>query len=223
MIGWGGRCFRPRFLSPFFFFVGQEVGSVAMASPPSVCLRCTSVCSPFCPSFSLSLVVFASSLTLSVFAQVVSFRVGCLSLFLRLFVGVVRFPFLCLCVCRGLLPLAVAHVVGGGGIFCVGGHACCGVCVFSSASPCFKESPRGAPLCMRCLLLLLLSRPLASCPYGCFFMLCLSFLMHVHAQRRRPLGLDFTASCVAALLSQDPSPSGPPAFPRFGSCCPHHG
>ena len=56
-----------------------------------------------------------------------------------------------------------------------------------------------------------------------FFMLCLLFLMHVHAQRRRPLGLDCTASCVAALLSQDPSPSGPFAFPWFGSCCPHHG
>ena len=55
----------------------------------------------------------------------------------------------CWCLCRG-------------GVTCVGGYVCCGVCVFSLVSPCYKESPRGASLCTACLPLLLLSRPLAS-------------------------------------------------------------
>ena len=95
---------------------------------------------------------------------------------------------------------------GGGGVPCVGGYVWCGVCVFSSASPCFKESPRGAPLCTACLLLLL------SVPSSCFLSICCFFracscLVHVHEWRWRPLGLRSMSSCDAALLTQTPLPA----------------
>ena len=85
-----------------------------------------------------------------------------------------------------------------------------------------KKAREVLPCAMHACFFFSLSRPLASCPM-LFFYACL-FLMHVHAQRRRPLGLGFTSSCVAALLSQAPPPrTGPPALPWFGSCYPHHG
>ena len=154
VIGWGGRCFKPRFLS-LFFWSDRKLGLERWLPPRAFVLG-----------------VFLSALFLSfllpvflVFAYRVFYNKICLSFFLRPVVGAVRF-LSSLFVCRVLLPLAVAHVVGGF-FFCVGGHVCCGVCVFSPASPCFKESPRGAPLCRHCLLLLLFV------PSPCFLSTCL--------------------------------------------------
>ena len=156
-----------------------------------------------------------------VFASLSSFLGGGSSLCLRPFVGAVRIWFLVV-LSVVLLPLAVAHVVGGG-VFAAWVVMYVAVSVsfllLRLASKKAREVPPCA--CVACFFFSL-SRPLASCPYV-VFMLCLLFLMHAHARRRRPLGLGFTASCVAALLSQAPSPSGPPVFPWSGSCCPHHG
>ena len=120
-----------------------------------------------------------------------------------------------------LLPLAVAHVVGGFSAAWVVMHGAVSVS-FLLLRLALKKAREVPPCACVVCLFFSLSRPLASCPYV-VFMLCLLFLMHAHAWRRRPLGLGFTASCVAALLSQAPSPSGPPVFPWSGSCCPHHG
>ena len=113
-------------------------------------------------------------------------------------VGDARFGLSLFASCSCLLLLLMSW----GGFFCVGGYACCGVCVFSSASPCCKESLRGAPLCMHCLLLLLFV------PSSCFLSICLFlsclflFLMHAHAWRRRTLGLSLMSSYDAALVTQ---------------------
>ena len=117
------------------------------------------------------------------------------------------FFFVCLLV---LLPLAIAHVVGG--LFCVGGYACCGVCVFSSASPCLKESPRGAPLCMHCLLLLLFV------PSSCFLSACLllSCLFFVHA-RARVAAANFRLKLIV-LLRRSPGDSSPSARLLIALC-----
>ena len=200
----GGRSFKPRVLS--FFFLRQDVGSGAMASPSSVCLGCCSVCSSFC------------------FSYLSCFRLSCLP-FSVVFVfsssssGRRCAVFLSCFSCSCLLLVLMSW----GGFSGVGGYVCCGVCVSSSASPCFKESPRGAPLCMPCLLLILVVP--SSCFLSIWFLLCCAclFLMHVHAQRRRPLGLGLLASCVAALLSQDPRRSGPLDLPCLGSWYSKHG
>ena len=146
VIGWEAGV--PHLASCCFFLFLQEVGSGAMASPSSVCLGCRSVRSLSCPSLPIS---FYLVLVFFLLCRWCLFLCSC--------------PLVSVCGCSCwfllvLLPLAGAHVVGGG-FFCVGGHVCCGVYVSSSASPCFKESPRGAPLCMRCLLLL---RFFFSCP-----------------------------------------------------------
>ena len=132
----------------------QEVGSVAMASPRAFVLG-----------------VFLSALFLSsllsvglVFASRVFYSRFRLSFFPCPVVGVVRFLSFCVFYCA---LASCCCSCRGGGFFCVGGYVCCGVCVFSSASPCFKESPRGAPLCMHCLLLLLFV------PSSCFLSTCL--------------------------------------------------
>ena len=154
VIGWGGRSFKPRLLSSFFFS-DRRLGLERWLPPRAFVL-----------GVALSALLSASSFFL--FSLLLSsFLVGGFVFLSLSFVGAVRF-FLSFCFSCSCLLLVL---MSWGGFVGVGGYVCCGVCVFSSASPCFKESPRGAPLCMQCLLLLLLSRPLASCPYVVFVML----------------------------------------------------
>ena len=194
----GGRSFKPRVLS-FFFFFDRMMGLERWPPPRAFVL-----------GVARSALLSASSIFL-VFAYRPSFLGGVRLLVLVLWSAMCVFFFLVFsCSCLMLV------LMSWGGFSGVGGYVCCGVCVFSSASPCFKESPRGAPLCMPCLLLLLVVP--SSCLLSMWFPLCCFylFLMHVHAQRRRPLGLGFIASCVAALLSQDPRRPGPPDLPCLG-------
>ena len=167
LIGWGGRCFKPRFLF-FFFFFGQEVGSGAMASPSSVCLGCISVCSLFCPpsfclscppSFCLSCVRFSCLLVSDVFVLLSS---SCCRR------CAVSFFLVC---CLVLLPLAIAHVVGGVSFAWVVMYVAVSVSslLLRLASKKAREVPPCA--CFACFFFSL-SRPLASCPCGSF-MLCL--------------------------------------------------
>ena len=154
-----------------------------------------------------------------VFAYLFFLRRWCLCLCLCPFVGALRLFFWVFVV---LLPLAGAHVVGGGSLAWVVMYVAVSVSSLL-LSPALKKAREVLPCATYACLFFSLSRPLASCP--CCFLSCCAclFLMHAHAQRRRPVGLGFTSSCVAALLSQDPLGVGPPALPWFGSCCPHHG
>ena len=107
----------------------------------------------------------------------------------------------CCCSCRG------------GGFFGVGGYVCCGVCVFSSASPCFKESPIGAPLCIHCLLLLLFV------PSSCFLSICLLFvvLVFVFDARARVATANFGLK-LNVLLRRSPGDSSPSARLLLALC-----
>ena len=179
-----------------------------MASPSSVCLGCRSVCSlswSFLPSllFSFILSSFLGGVRLSVLV-LLSALCGFSLLCFRALAS-------CWCSCRGggFLRRVVMYVA-----------VSVSSLLLRFAS---KKAREVLPCAMHACLFSALSRPLASCPC-CFLSRCAClFLMHVHEQRLRPLGLGFTSSCVAALLSQDPLGVGPPALPWFGFCCPHHG
>ena len=152
VIGWGGRCFKPRFLS-LFFLTGGWVWSDGFPLE-----RLSWVC--FCLLFFLALSFcsfFLSCCSLLVF----SFRRWCLSLCLSPLVGDVRF--FSLCVCRALASCWC--LCRGGVSHGVGGYVCCGVCVFSSASPCNKENREVLPCACNACFFFSLSRPLASCPH----------------------------------------------------------
>ena len=161
----------------FFFLTGSWVWSDGF---PLERLSWVYFCPlSFLPSFCLAFFILLLSDPFSVRSLCLFVWDVCLSFFVFCRRCAVYFLFVC---CRVLLPLAVAHVVvmhvGGGYLLRLGGpYVCCGVCVFSSASPCFKESRLGevAPLCMTqhvACFFFSLSRPLASCPYGCFSKLC---------------------------------------------------
>ena len=199
----GGRSFKPRALS--FFFL-QGVGFGAMASPSSVCLGCRSVCS------------LSWSFLLSFFAYLVSFLGGVRLSVLVLLSALCGFSLLFVV----LLPLAGAHVVGGflrRVVMYVAVSVSSLLLRFAS-----KKAREVLPCAMHACFFFSLSRPLASCPCCFCYAVLVCFLMHAHAQRRRPLGLGFTSSCVAALLSQDPpSVLALLTFPGLGSCYPHHG
>ena len=123
-----------------------------MASPSSVCLGCRSVRSL---SWSLLLSFFCSRIFLPLLVVFVSLSLS----FCR------RCADVLFCFSVVLLPLAVAHVVGGGGgIFCAGGYVCCGVCVFSSPGLASKKA-REVPPCA-CV--------------ACFFFYCPVLLLLVH-------------------------------------------
>ena len=208
MIGWEAGVSNLASCLLFFFFLRRKLGLERWLPPRAFVLGVVLSALFLGPSFSFSCV------RLSCLSSSVVFVSLSLSLCRRcaaVLFGFFRALASCWCSCRGGVSLAwvVMYVA---------------VSVSSLLlSPALKKAREVLACATHACFFFSLSRPLASGPC-CFLSCCASlFLVHAHAQRRRPVGLGFTSSCVAALLSQDPLGVGPPALPWFGSCCPQHG
>ena len=96
----------------------------------------------------LSALFSASSFYLSVLFSLLafSFFVGCVRLFVFVLLSAMRLSVSSSCDLSRALASCCCSCRGGGFFFCVGGYACCGVCVFSSASHCFKRKPERCSL-----------------------------------------------------------------------------
>ena len=199
VIGWGGRCFKPRFLS--FFFFGLTGSWVWSDGFPLERLSWVYFCLlSFCPSFFLS---FLCSL-------IVSFIVGyvCLSFFVLLSA---LCGFFLLCFCSVLLPLAVAHVVGGVSFAWVVMYVAVSMSLLllRLASKKAREVPPCA--CVACFFFSL-SRPLASCPHVC----CCRACFCVDA-RARVATANFRLK-LTVLLRRSPGDSSPSARLLLALC-----
>ena len=169
---------------------------VAKASPSCVCLGCRSV-----RSFSLSLLTyFVCFMAPSLLCCPVLFPFPSVS-------GVRSFFFAscvsasCCCSCRE----------GGGGVSRVGGYVCCGVCVFSPASPASKQPDR----CLLVHSMLASSLVPSSCFLSVFLFVCGCFMVPLYAWRLRPLGLGLTF--LRRRLADSRSPIVPTLLPLLAS------